>query len=540
MIPEISSASHALKQGAPRQLSRLDKCVSPYAINLSSGVYSWLVSITFIIDQILGTLILVKMYRVSKLVKSTRRRVLLTALLFLSLISLVALLFSPRSHGKVFPPVDNLPQIPLSGHQRLLVLAPHSDDETLGAAGLIQAAIRLGIQVKVVVATNGDGSLSATMDDFRRIYPRPADFIRMGNLRQKETLAAMQVLGVNPDQVIFLSYPDRGISQLWSYHWSRADPYRSPYSHATVSPYSVTYNAQSIYAGEVLLADLSSILDEYHPDLIIYPHPDDYHPDHWALSAFTQLALALQEQKDASYTPDAYAYLVHRSDFPVQKGLHPTAGLYPPTALNLPTYTWYQFSLSQEDIQQKEAAVLQYRSQLPLLHELLQSFVRTNELYARVEGVDMPALGEGKIYDPMSWKDAENRTVEPVQFDPVRDVITRAMIAPTDIAALYAAREGRDRIVVCAELRGKAAPELFYSLRILAIGQDGITHQVARNRGLRKGWVHATLSGRFVCDQVSLADLGEPWVVFLGADVMQTGVGILDKIAWQQVNIQVR
>ena len=39
---------------------------------------------------------------------------------------------------------------------RLLVLAPHPDDEVLGAAGMIDAAVRRGAAVRVVVATDGE------------------------------------------------------------------------------------------------------------------------------------------------------------------------------------------------------------------------------------------------------------------------------------------------------------------------------------------------------------------------------------------------
>jgi hypothetical protein len=36
---------------------------------------------------------------------------------------------------------------------------------------------------------------------------------------------------------------------------------------------------------------------------------------------------------------------------------------------------------------------------------------------------------------------------------------------------------------------------------------------------------------------VALSDLGNPWLVFVGAEVNEMGVGNLDQMAWQQVNI---
>lgn len=227
-------------------------------------------------------------------------------------------------------PVSDLKPFPLHGYQRLLNLAPHCDDETLSSAGLILAAQRAGIQVRVVIATNGDGFLFATMQDFRKIYPTHSDYIRMGVFRQQESLAALAMLGVHPDQVTLLSYPDRGTPSLWNDNWAVTNPYRSPYTGDTKSPYAITYNPSSVYAGAHYLADATSILETYRPDLIVYPHPQDVHPDHWGLNVFTRLALTLIRHNDPAYKPTELTYLVHRPDFPEMKGLKPQESLTPP------------------------------------------------------------------------------------------------------------------------------------------------------------------------------------------------------------------
>src|SRR5574340_1404799 len=41
---------------------------------------------------------------------------------------------------------------------RILVVAPHPDDESLGCAGLIKQAVENGADVHVVVMTNGDAN----------------------------------------------------------------------------------------------------------------------------------------------------------------------------------------------------------------------------------------------------------------------------------------------------------------------------------------------------------------------------------------------
>ncbi len=48
--------------------------------------------------------------------------------------------------------------IDLDGIDRLVVLAAHPDDETLGAGGLVATAVRRGLDVQILCATDGEGS----------------------------------------------------------------------------------------------------------------------------------------------------------------------------------------------------------------------------------------------------------------------------------------------------------------------------------------------------------------------------------------------
>jgi LmbE family N-acetylglucosaminyl deacetylase len=278
--------------------------------------------------------------------------------------------------------LGELTPISLAGHHKLLVLSPHCDDETLGAGGLIHAAERAGLEVRVVVLTNGDGYPFATMQEFRRVYPRASDFIHMGNVRQRESLNALQLLGVPEKNVTFLSYPDRGTTELWFDNWLASDPYKSAFTESTRSPYPMTYDPEAVYAGEDLLADLQGIIETYRPDLIVYPHPDDVHPDHWGLSAFARLAIAIAERGDPEYQPMQLAYLVHRPDFPEPLGLHMKQSLLPPKALSKVDSNWYRLELQSEDVQLKYDAIREYRTQWPTLHGLMERFARRNELFA--------------------------------------------------------------------------------------------------------------------------------------------------------------
>ena len=98
-----------------------------------------------------------------------------------------------------------------ASNQRLLVFAPHPDDETLGAAGLMRQARLRGDDVRVVIITNGDGFRISASQEFRTISVTPKDFVRYAYLRQGEARTALGVLGIPPDHIHFLGYPGSGL-----------------------------------------------------------------------------------------------------------------------------------------------------------------------------------------------------------------------------------------------------------------------------------------------------------------------------------------
>lgn len=85
----------------------------------------------------------------------------------------------------------------------LLVVAPHPDDETIGAWQLIRKAMRAGGRVTVVVASDGGASHPGSAR-----WPRA----RLVRARRRETLRAMRTLGITPASVHFLDLPDGGLA----------------------------------------------------------------------------------------------------------------------------------------------------------------------------------------------------------------------------------------------------------------------------------------------------------------------------------------
>lgn len=81
----------------------------------------------------------------------------------------------------------------------LLVVAPHPDDETIGAYGLMTRLRRRGVPVRVLVVTDGHASHPAS-----RAWPRK----RLVREREKETRRAVRQIGITTPQVTFLRLPD--------------------------------------------------------------------------------------------------------------------------------------------------------------------------------------------------------------------------------------------------------------------------------------------------------------------------------------------
>ena len=105
----------------------------------------------------------------------------------------------PRTEGtdRSEPTVRIVPEFLRS----LLVIAPHPDDETIAAGGLIHALCRLGHRVRVVVVSDGGASHPNS-----RLY-RPAALAAM---RRTESVAAMERLGLAARNVHFCDFQDGG------------------------------------------------------------------------------------------------------------------------------------------------------------------------------------------------------------------------------------------------------------------------------------------------------------------------------------------
>src|SRR5262249_25752844 len=98
--------------------------------------------------------------------------------------------------------------------KRVMVFAPHPDDETLATGGLLQQVIAIGGEIRVVFATDGDNNPWPQRVSERRWQISLADRLRWGERRRAEALSALAHLGVPASSARFLGYPDQGLTSL--------------------------------------------------------------------------------------------------------------------------------------------------------------------------------------------------------------------------------------------------------------------------------------------------------------------------------------
>ncbi|MFA5099994.1 MAG: PIG-L family deacetylase, partial [Candidatus Omnitrophota bacterium] len=266
---------------------------------------------------------------------------------------------------------------------RVLVLAPHPDDESIAAAGVIQRAIKAGAHVKVVCFTNGDNNEFSFIVYEKRLTFRKGEFLHMGAVRGKETMAAMKFLGVGEHDVNYMGYPDFGTMEILTKYWDAKQPYRSMLPRVQEVSYQNAMSVGAPFTGESILRDISTVLLAFKPTKIFVSHPADTNRDHQSLYLF--LHVALWDLEGRIEQPQVYPYLVHVIGWPVPRGKHPKMALKPPK--DLVHIAWQQLILTDKELVNKEKAISFHKSQIACNPPYLFTFVRSNELYGDFEHI---------------------------------------------------------------------------------------------------------------------------------------------------------
>jgi LmbE family N-acetylglucosaminyl deacetylase len=151
----------------------------------------------------------------------------------------------------------------------LAVIAPHPDDETFAAGGLIAKARASGTVVHIIFMTRGEGShhycCSASRDE-------------IGRRRFEHARRAADALGVKQQEIYCLNLPDGGIPHPDSDNFDKA--------------------AES----------LARLLRNLKPRQVYCPHPLDAWPDHIATEEIVRLAVKKVEKLGTG--TNLYYYLV--------------------------------------------------------------------------------------------------------------------------------------------------------------------------------------------------------------------------------------
>lgn len=275
---------------------------------------------------------------------------------------------------------------------RIVIIAPHEDDEVLGCGGLISKAVASGAHVHIVLVTNGD--YSGWMGIPALLHQRPDDYIRLGYRRQQESLAALGQLGIRPAAVTFLGYPNGPLYRMWlPAHWLPTSPAVSARTGCVRSPYDDAYSTHPLHCGQSLLDDLEKLLRDEIPDTVITTSTEDTNADHWATACFTEYALNELSARSEGFAQRArrYHYLVHMPGWPSPAGYAPGESLRPPCALSKrESVRWSSLELSGSEIDRKERSLARFSSQGGRFLTLPRSFIRRNELYAE----EIPAVWE--------------------------------------------------------------------------------------------------------------------------------------------------
>ena len=217
---------------------------------------------------------------------------------------------------------------------RLMVLAPHPDDESLAAGGLIQRALAHGVPVDVVFASDGENNPWPQRVLERRIWIGPRQRAAWAARRRAEADAALRALGAERVGVHRLGWPDGGVTWM-------------------------------------LLNDTAAMLDtlrwlirQLRPSLLVLPDLVDRHPDHSALHVLMEMVF---RELPAEAKPECLGYLLHGRS---QPGV-------PQRAV---------FTLDDGELARKRAAIAAHASQVALSRGRMMRFASQTETF--VAGLD--------------------------------------------------------------------------------------------------------------------------------------------------------
>ena len=212
----------------------------------------------------------------------------------------------------------------VASSDRILIVAPHPDDESIATGGLIQIARSAGAPVRVIVLTDGDNNPWPQRWIEKRWHIDASARLRWGARRRAEACAALRTIGLAEQDTAFLGLPDLGLTDLL-----------------------MRNNQKIIHA-------LRAQIDEFRPTMLVMPAVSDRHPDHSAAHILVRTALV---QLPA---PRLYTFAVHGR------------GADLPTAI---------VALTSQQREIKRAAILAHQTQMRLSRRRFLRYADSAELF---------------------------------------------------------------------------------------------------------------------------------------------------------------
>jgi LmbE family N-acetylglucosaminyl deacetylase len=307
-----------------------------------------------------------------------------------------------------------LPPLPaITADDRIVIVAPHPDDEALATGGLIQHAVAKRAQVQVIYLTNGDHNQIAYKLYEGRLFLNASHYRSLGAKRRQEAINATTVLGLTTNQLTFLGYPDWGTLRIWRDYWPTNKVFRSDATRANAVPYPEAPGYRQPYTPESIQQDFVTLLRRLRPTKLFITHPADTNPDHRSVANFARLALL--DLASEGIRPQVYCYLVHFGGWTKPLGYKPHLFIAPPRRL-LDDGHWMSLPLTGNQIQNKLVAILENRTQLTIGQRFLLSLARSNEIYATLP---VPAIPVIPASVPLDWRAAvRNKAIQYTPFDP--------------------------------------------------------------------------------------------------------------------------
>ena len=222
--------------------------------------------------------------------------------------------------------------------------------------------------------TAGDHNIVGPQLFWRKVAITPAQFRDIGHRRMQEATAAAHVLGLSPEDLIFLGYPDSGLSDIFMNVWT-AKPYRSGLTDATSVPYVESAVAGQPQTAANLLTDMEQVMTSFRPTIVAYPNLIDEHPDHQASGLVVTAALA-----DLHLSPRCLEYIVHVKGWPRPLRYAPFVDAYSPAAAQVLGLSQEVIHLTPQEVDVKTRAIKAHASELLPLATLV-AFARRTEVF---------------------------------------------------------------------------------------------------------------------------------------------------------------